>query len=146
MIKYILKILTPLIWLIGKINLPFKISNFSENELAELKSVLEPGDIILTTTWGAFSNLINWGTWKHATMCTEKYLVAEFVDPKGQEVSLEHVVMGKYRVIALRSKKHSKKDISQAVANMRSRLHHKYDYLISLDKNKDYCSEGVYHS
>ena len=146
MIKWILKLVKPFVIWLGHQRLKLKVSKFDVLDLAQLRMHIKPGDILLTTTWGESSNLLNWGTWKHALMYIGDDKVIEAVGAGVIFNTIDKVTVGKYRVLALTSKVHRQTQIHQAIKNMRSRVGREYDYSFNLNNDADYCSESIWLS
>jgi len=145
-IKWILKLVKPFVIWLGHQRLKLKVSKFDVLDLAQLRMHIKPGDILLTTTWGESSNLLNWGTWKHALMYIGDDTIIEAVGEGVIENTLEKVTVGKYRVLALTSKVHTRLEVHDAIENMKGRLGRSYDYDFNPDNDSDYCSESIWFS
>ena len=57
--RFILKTVKPLVKFTGKIRMPFSRKKFTGDMYYKVKDLIEEGTILLTSTYGEFSNIIN---------------------------------------------------------------------------------------
>jgi uncharacterized protein YycO len=145
-IAWVLKVLKPLLIWLGQQRLLIKYAKVKPHHILEMIDTLQEGDVILTTTWGEFSNIVNWGTFKHAIMYTGANTIIHSIGTGTVKGNFTKEIKKKYRVIVLRSKVHTKEEIIKAVDNMRGRVGNAYDYAFNPDNSEDYCSESIFKS
>jgi uncharacterized protein YycO len=150
------KCLIPIIQFIGKIHLPFTSKEKIMSDYYEIESLLQHGDVILSTSYGHLSNLVNPSKWKHALMYIGKennipYII-EAVGDGVVKKSLAQWLSSKDEICVLRFRD-SILDATQklnATLWIREQLGKPYDYSFdsqTQDKFKNfYCSELVYYS
>ena len=145
------KLLIPVIQFIGKIHLPFTSKEKLMKDYYEIERILEPADILLSTSYGHLSNLVNFGTWKHALMYIGKennipYIV-EAVGDGVVKKSLAQWLSSKDEICILRLQGNilTSTQKQKAVEWIKEQIGKPYDYSFdsqTQDKFKNfYCSE-----
>ena len=66
--NFLLKLLKPFIVLAGKIHAPFSHKKITGVEYYKWRDLIEPGMVMLTSTYGEFSNLINPSSLSHGAL------------------------------------------------------------------------------
>lgn len=150
------KCLIPIIQFIGKIHLPFTSKEKLMRDYYEIESILQIGDIILSTSYGHLSNLINPSKWKHALMYVGKENnIPYIIEAVGEGVvkkSLAQWLSSKDEICILRTKEFilNAEQKLNAVKWIKEQLGKPYDYSFdsqTSDKFKNfYCSELVYYA
>lgn len=150
------KLLIPIIQFIGKIHLPFTSKEKLMSNYYEIESLLQHGDVILSTSYGHLSNIINPSKWKHALMYVGKENnIPYIIEAVGEGVvkkSLAQWLSSKDEICILRFNEEILSPIQkiEAVNWIKKQLGKPYDYSFDSqtnDKFKNfYCSELVYYS
>lgn len=150
------KLLIPIIQFIGKIHLPFTSKEKLMSNYYEIESLLQHGDVILSTSYGHLSNIINPSKWKHALMYVGKENnIPYIIEAVGEGVvkkSLAQWLSSKDEICILRFNEEILSSIQkiEAVNWIKKQLGKPYDYSFDSqtnDKFKNfYCSELVYYS
>ena len=150
------KLLIPIIQFIGKIHLPFTSKEKLMSNYYEIESLLQHGDVILSTSYGHLSNIINPSKWKHALMYIGKENnIPYIIEAVGEGVvkkSLAQWLSSKDEICILRFNEEILSSIQkiEAVNWIKKQLGKPYDYSFDSqtnDKFKNfYCSELVYYS
>ena len=150
------KCLIPIIQFIGKIHLPFTSKEKLMSDYYEIESILQHGDIILSTSYGHLSNLINPSKLKHALMYIGKENnIPYIIEAVGEGVvkkSLAQWLSSKDEICILRFKDFILDNTQKLKATLwiREQLGKPYDYSFdsqTQDKFKNfYCSELVFYA
>jgi len=64
----LLQFIKPVLRYLGKLYLPYTVKKVTGREYFEIRDIIEPGDIILSSTHGQISNLLNPAEWSHAAI------------------------------------------------------------------------------
>jgi uncharacterized protein YycO len=150
------KCLIPIIQFIGKIHLPFTSKEKLMSDYYEIESLLQHGDVILSTSYGHLSNLVNPSKWKHALMYIGKENnIPYIIEAVGEGVvkkSLAQWLSSKDEICILRFNEEILSPIQkiEMVNWIKKQLGKPYDYSFdsqTQDKFKNfYCSELVYYA
>lgn len=149
MIKWLLKTIKPVVMFLGKVHMPFSIKRITGEDYYKLRFGIEPGCIILTTTYGEFSNLINPGKTKHAALYIGGGKIKHVIEAVGTGVIKKDLVtflLSKDEIIVLKPKQYTNEEVEDAIDNAYSYIGQPYDYVFSLDNGAKYCSELIWFS
>lgn len=137
----LMRLLKPITFLIGKCNIPHK-KQITQQQIDEILSVINPGDIILSHTKFCASNLFISGYWKHAAMYCF-YNVVEAVDPVVRTLPARKFFTSKDAIIVLRFSGMTNKKKDQIAKEAAKHIGKKYDYYFQKSIKRLYCSELV---
>lgn len=153
--EILLKTLTPLIKIIGKIKDPFVREHMALTDAVEILNTLKPLDIILSKSLAHLSNVFNVGTYKHAIV----YIGLEngipmIVEAIGKGVikrNLYECLADKNFIAICRLEKGiSKKGLQDGIDFANAQVGKSYDYGFDMDSNSKYqnffCSELAYYT
>ncbi len=149
-------LLVPLVKLVGKISLPFTKKDPMIN-FYNIKKILKPMDIILTTSYGHLSNLFNPGKFKHslAYIGEEKGipLIIESIGEGVVKKTLVECLSTKDVIAVLRPKKNVISDtrqVNKAIRWLKKQVGKPYDFVFDMNSQKRFnnffCSELIYFS
>lgn len=147
MIKWLMKLIAPLIKLIGKIHAPWSHKQITGKHYYQMRQSLMPGCLILTNTYGELSNLINIGDWNHTAMYIGGGDVKYIVDATGGGTQIRDLVSfltALDEFCVLKAKKIPGQKLSIIIDSIKSKVGSKYDYNFGTGNDKYYCSELVY--
>lgn len=151
-----LLILMPVVKIIGKIMPPFSKKDPMIN-FYKILALLQPMDIILTTSRGHMSNLFNPGKYKHAIayIGLEKN-IPQIIESTGEGVhqrTLVECMSTKDAIAVLRPNKQvftNKKQVKDAIAWLKRQEGKPYDYQFDMNSQKKFnnffCSELIYYA
>lgn len=147
--QFIFKILTPAIVWTGTIYMPFSRKQVKGEHYYAVRNTLKIGDVLLSTTRGEFSNLINPEEMKHGAICvgdvlnTGVFYVLEATKYGVKLTPLASFMLSKdhiqsYRPIFFRADNEAltKKAVDAMVGKP-------YDYQFTLTQEAMYCFEVV---
>jgi len=112
-------------------------------------SLLEPGDVILTTDDKKLTSLVIPGYFAHAALCVskdKKFEVAEMTHKNFTKSTFFDVCCESTRIVILRASEWSDAYRERVIKKCKSFEGLRYDSEFSLSVGKLYCSELVYHS
>ena len=149
-----LRILIPVVKIIGKIMPPFQKKDPMIN-FYKIEKLLQPMDIILTTSRGHLSNLFNPGKYKHAiAYIGEQNGIPQIIESTGEGVkqrTLVECLSTKDVIAVLRPEKSVIADSVQAgkaISWLKKQIGKPYDYEFDMDSQKKFnnffCSELIY--
>ena len=146
----VFKLMRPIVIFIGKIHVPYSVKSAAKSYFDILK-VIQPGDVILSTTYGHASNLGNPGKFKHAILYigaeNSKPMIIEAIGEGVVKRTLVECIAEKDKIAVIRSN-----EISQDSPNLKVALEwanaqvgKPYDYDFDTTGNDKYdnffCSE-----
>lgn len=142
--RVVLTICGPMIKVIGLIVVPHK-SSLDEEQLLSLMDIVQPGDVLLSRTKYAASNLIIPGYWKHAALCIGDKVI-EAVGSGVRRISVRHFAEIRDEIIVLSPKFATPEEGVLATNFAKTLVGQPYDYLVEYDDNRKsnlafYCSE-----
>ena len=143
MIKWLLKKLVPVVKFFGRLHLPYTHKQIGGEEYYMIREHIHPGDIILSQTFGEFSNLINPSQWKHAAVYVGGHKIKYVVEAIGEGVVHTDLVTHlttKDRLAILRPKR---PNVMNAVVEAEKLIGIPYDFEFSPGDTELYCSELV---
>ena len=126
------------------IRIPYK-RIISEKETQTLMAILKKGDILLTKTPWALSNIFIQGEYKHAMIYLGSLEIIESNKNGVEKKALLDAMRDKSKYCILRIKAGEELGKNAADESLKY-IGKKYDGLYSLDRNALYCSELVYFS
>ena len=146
----------PAVKIIGRIIPPFSKKDPMIN-FYKILGLLQPMDIILTTSRGHLSNLFNPGRYKHARAYIGlENSIPQIIESTGEGVNQRTLVecMSTKDVIAvLRPNKQvfaNKKQEQKAIAWLKMQIGKPYDYVFDMNSQKKFnnffCSELIYYA
>lgn len=146
----IFKLVRPLVILIGKIHVPYSVKSAAKSYF-EILDVIQPGDIILSTTYGHASNLGNPGKFKHAILYigieNKKPMIIEAIGEGVIKRTLVECIAEKDKIAVIRSNEISQDspNLKDALKWANSQVGKPYDYDFDTTGNDKYdnffCSE-----
>jgi len=146
MTEWILKLFKPFIVWLGSVHFPYTKKKITGKEYYRWRDKIRTGDIILSTTNGELSNLINPSIIKHGSIYIGKRngpicYVSEAIGVGVVQTDLVTHLLSKDIVVVVRPKfKFSKKAVKN---NAISRHGKEYDYLFDFSNKSYYCFEHV---
>jgi hypothetical protein len=153
--EILLKVLNPLVKIIGKIKSPFVKEKMALSYTPEILDTLQPLDIILSKSLGHLSNVFNPGKWKHAII----YLgiengipmIAEAIGRGVIKRNLYECLADKNFIAICRTKeKLTKTAITKGVDFANAQVGKGYDYDFDMFSGHKYqnffCSELAYYT
>lgn len=150
MINWMMNLLKPIIKWIGEKRLPFTKKLITGIHYYEARNLIEPGDVILTTTYGELSNLINRGMFKHTVMYIGGGQIKECIHAIGKgvcKIDLVTLLLKCDLFIVLKPKFTTDIDKLKAVQEIQTHIGEAYDYFFLIDnQGAKYCSELVYNA
>jgi uncharacterized protein YycO len=138
-----MNIIKGLIKLLGKIKSPWSEKYVCSEDHDEISLKIAPGDTLLSTTFGQFSNIFIPGPFKHAAIYLGDELVIEAVGTGVRVISLADFVFKKDRVAVLRPNFMSAFLAEAAAQYLSNFAGVEYDYLFTPGVERFYCSELV---
>lgn len=150
----ILKVIKPIIVFIGIVKMPFISKAKVFNNYFEILDILEPGDTILTTSYGHLSNVFNRifnpGKYMHGSMYVGEIngrpTIVESIGEGVVKKELPLFLSDKDKLAIVKPKKEfiNKKQRNIACKHAISQLGKPYDYSFSLNEESLYCTELIY--
>lgn len=144
-----LKIARPIIKIIGKLHMPYTHKKFRGTDYYEIRDKITPGDIILTTTRGEASNILNNSNPRHSAIYVGGNTVKYVVESLGKGViktDLVSFLLTKDDVVILRPRNVSKVHRINACNHARTLLGLPYDLEFEVGDEEYYCFELVMES
>ena len=146
--NYILKKLKPFIIWTGKIHMPFSRKKFTGKHYYKIRDKIEPGTVLLTTTHGELSNLINPVSVKHGAVYIGKTTddicyVTEAVGSGIVKTDLVTFLTTKDVVIGLKPNFLTETDKTLLPGEAVKFIGIPYDYLFEKGKKALYCFENI---
>ena len=119
-------------------------SKLTATDVAKLRSVLRPGDVILRRTDGTTSNWLIAGYWGHAALYAGNGKIVDAVTHGVREVGLEKFCSEGDAVIVVRPKGLSPSNAANAIAYARAQIGKPYDFDLDFeDPSRFSCTELV---
>lgn len=144
--NFLHKTITILSKIISKIYSPGARHKMIYENVAEMLSILQPGDLILTRTRGELATLLIPGFWKHASIYVGNERIIDAVTAGVSERWLADLIMKTDNVVILRPPL-TEDEQFQMISYCYSMVGTPYDFAINIDtRAKIYCSELCYLS
>lgn len=131
--------------LVGHIRVPWSRKALNGTHYFQIHDMIEPGDILLSTTHGELSSLFIPGLWNHAGIVTVSGVVTEAVGKGVKQTDLVSFVTSKDRIAVLRPKKPASIREKAALKSL-DYIGLPYDKKFQLETSAMYCSELVHTS
>jgi len=146
--KKVLKFFKPLVIWTGRIHWPYSRKQIDGKFYYKVRDVIRPGTVLLTTTYGELSNLINPVDIKHAGIYVGKamdgiYYVNEATSKGVIKTDLVTFLTTKDVVVAVNPNFLTEADYGQLAPNADKFLGLPYDYFFEKGLNALYCFENV---
>ena len=145
--EFIIGLSVVLVKKLATISIPFTRKQIKGANYYEIKKILQEGDIILTKTYGEFSNLVNPSPLKHGAMYVgnpKEDHIDYVAEALGRGVVLNDLIthiLSKDEVVICRLKKISPENKDKMVKFAISKIGLSYDYDFSLGNKAFYCFE-----
>lgn len=148
----VLDLIEPVLKWINKVHAPWTHKKITRKMIKQILAVLRPGDIICSTAYGEFTNILIAGKYKHAVIYIGSKTIIEAVNPLVRPLSIYQFLMTKDKVVVCRKKNYDAKICNEAITIAQSAVGKPYDYdfELPLDRTKPnkafYCAELVWWS
>jgi len=150
MIDYFLKFVKPFVAWFGKFHVPFSHKRVTGKHYYKLRDQIEIGTVMLTSTRGEFSNLINPEKIKHAAiyigMIDDIGYVLEATGKGVIKTDLVTFLTTKDLVLGYEPKYLTENDKAFLPLEAQRFIGIPYDYLFQNSKKAMYCFEAVVHT
>jgi len=144
--KILIKLITPMIMFFGKIHAPFSHKQITGEFYYTWRKLLLPGDVLLATTFGELSNILNPSEIKHGALYlggeTIKY-VGEAIGKGVVETDLVSFLLKKDIVIIVRKKGIRDSERKLVVKTGRELIKKRLEYGFGEGLDDMYCYEYV---
>jgi len=148
----LLKFFYPAVRWLGGLHLPFTHKKVSALMVRDMIKVMRPGDILVSTALGEFSNLLIKGRYKHVSIFCSEHCVVESVKQGVRSIDIFQALMTRDRVMVLRSLEATPEQAKEAADIAMGLIGTPYDwgFMIperdSAESNKEfYCAELIWH-
>jgi uncharacterized protein YycO len=144
----LLKAITPISKIIGKIHAPFSERLLTGKDFYKIIELIKPGDILLSRTRYHLTNIFIPGFFKHSSLIVDKNNIIESTAEGVHLTSLYDFISTKdyIGISRLNSLYSYNKSIDDIVKIAIKQLGKFYDYEFSSDDKQFYCAELIYFS
>lgn len=139
--------LSGLAYATGGIHAPWTHKGLDFDDVLAVRKQIQPGDIILTRTYGELTTITIPGYWKHAARYVGDDRVVEAVAPRVQENWLANLIMRTDCYAIMRVPDLPPGVIAHTIELTNQYLGRRYDMGLKIYEDDEvYCSEVIFHS
>jgi len=142
--KALINAAQPLLQVANKIYMPWSKKRIDQDICEQIRAKIQVGDIVLTQTYGEFTNLIIPSEWKHAAIFAHPNYLIEATQPFVKRTKWYDFFMHKDAVCVLRLK--GVDEITRSLVARQATTYEgmPYDLQVEIGPKAYYCSELVY--
>lgn len=126
--QWILDTFYPFIVWMGKVHMPYSKKKVTANMVEDILKIIEPGHVLVSTTYGELSNLFIPGKFRHAAIYVGNGRVVEAIGIGVRNVSIYQFCMTKDLVVLLDNLEANHEQMQLVVTNAISCVGKPYDY------------------
>lgn len=142
--RFLLTILRPLTWLIGRITRPKTI--ITQEKYEDIMSILCVGDIILLRTKKRPTNWFIPGFWSHAAFHLGEGVTVDAAFPEVRESTLMELMLRADYIAVMRPKRFAYSELEKAADYAEQAIGKPYDFMFDPSNDALYCSELCWHA
>lgn len=145
MIRKLVIWLQPFIQWLGRLRIPFSRKRITGKEYYEMRDKIKPGAILLTSTCGELSNLINPSEFKHGAIYIGGDTVKYVLEATGKGITMTDLVtfmLQKDKICVMEPElEQEAKDV--IVSEATKYIGRPYDFAFKFDNEEYYCFEFI---
>ena len=138
---------SPFVRMWAGLHWPYTHKQITSTQYYTWREILTPGCVILSTTYGEFSNLINPSALKHGALYIggkgeRKYVIEALKEGVIKKCLIQHL-MTKDEIVILKPKFGEQEDLEKVCRRAERFLDYKYDFIFKFNNQKFYCFELI---